>query len=593
MERHDLRDKYRAERDKRLRADGNDQYVEPTGRFASLLDDPYTEVVEREPISEDLAVAIVGAGFAGLVHGARLKEAGVDDVRLIDKAGDVGGVWYWNRYPGAHCDTAAMIYLPLLEETGTIPSRKYVPAPEIYAHAQRIATTFGLYDRALFSTGIVDLTWDDTTSRWILRTDRGDELRARHVITGTGPLSRPKLPGIEGLASFAGPAFHTSRWDYDVTGGTPAGAPMAYLADKRVGIIGTGATAIQAIPALSQDAGELFVFQRTPSSVDARGNVDIDPEWFSNLGPGWQKEWLLNFATLQTGGFADEDLVNDGWTDISIRIRDSVVAALGQGAELNPETIALAFGETDDVKMDEIRARVDAIVSDETCAEGLKPWYRQLCKRPCFSDVYLQCFNRPNTHLVDTDGQGVRRVDATGVWVGDQHYDLDVLVIASGFEFGTDAGRSEGTPIVGRDGRTLAEHWTDGMRTMHGIHSHGFPNLYVAGLTQAANLISNIPHNYVESAQTVAQVIAHAESTDATEVEVSADAEAAWVDQLLTNSALFGNPECTPGYYNNEGALLGEKERRNMGSYPGGAVAYFAYIEGWRQAGQFTGLEFR
>ena len=593
MERHDLRAKYRAERDKRLRPDANEQYVEPTGRFASLLDDPYTDVIEREPISEDLTVAIIGAGFAGLVHGARLKEAGIDDVRLIDKAGDVGGVWYWNRYPGAHCDTAAMIYLPLLEETGTVPSRKYVAAPEIHAHAQRIATTFGLYERALFSTGIVDLTWDDATSRWIVRTDRGDELRARHVITGTGPLSRPKLPGIDGLSTFAGPAFHTSRWDYAITGGSPAGDPMTALAGKRVGIIGTGATAVQAIPHLSEDAGELFVFQRTPSSVDARNNVDIDPEWFATLEPGWQREWLMNFATLQTGGFADEDLVEDGWTDISIRIRDSVVAALGEGAELTPETIAMAFGETDDVKMDEIRARVDALVADEACAEALKPWYRQLCKRPCFSDVYLQCFNRPNTHLIDTDGQGVRRIDADGVWVGDQHYPLDVLVIASGFEFGSDVGRSVGTPIVGRDGRALVDHWSDGMRTMHGIHAHGFPNLYVVGLTQAANLISNIPHNYVESARSVAQVIAHAEEIGATEVEVTADAEAGWVDQLLTGSTLFGNPECTPGYYNNEGAPLGDRERRNMAGYPGGAVAYFTYIDGWRQAGEFAGLEFR
>ncbi|MEO6988404.1 MAG: NAD(P)/FAD-dependent oxidoreductase [Aquihabitans sp.] len=593
MERQDLRTRYRAERDKRLRPDGNDQYLEPTGRFASLLDDPYTEVVDREPISEDLTVAIVGAGFAGLVNGARLKEAGIDDVRLIDKAGDVGGVWYWNRYPGAHCDTAAMVYLPLLEETGTVPSRKYVPAPEIHAHAQRIATTFGLYERALFSTGIVDLRWDQAISRWILRTDRGDELRARHVITGTGPLSRPKLPGIEGLSTFAGPAFHTSRWDYGITGGSANGEPMTALAGKRVGIIGTGATAVQAIPHLSQDSGELFVFQRTPSSVDARGNVDIDPEWFAGLEPGWQREWLMNFATLQTGGFAEEDLVDDGWTEISIRVRDSVVAALGDGAEFTPETISRAFGETDDVKMDEIRARVDAIVADETSAEALKPWYRQLCKRPCFSDVYLQSFNRPNTHLVDTDGQGVSRVDAQGVWVGDQHYELDVLVIASGFEFGSDVGRSAGTPIVGREGRTLSDHWSDGMMTMHGTHSHGFPNLYIIGFTQAANLFSNIPHNYVESAQTVAQIIAHAEANDAVEVEVTAEAEADWVEQLLTGSTLFGNPECTPGYYNNEGGAIGDRERRNMASYPGGAVAYFAHIDAWRQSGEFAGLEFR
>lgn len=593
MDRPDLRAKYREERDKRLRPDGNDQYLEPTGRFASLLDDPYTEPFEREPIEEDLTVVLIGAGFAGLVHAARLVQAGVTDIRLVDKAGDVGGVWYWNRYPGAQCDTAAMIYLPLLEETGTVPSRKYVPAPEIHAHAKRIADTFGLYDGALLSTGITDVRWNADLSRWVVRTDRGDELRARYVITGTGPLSRPKLPAIEGLDTFAGAAFHTSRWDYAVTGGGPDNSPMTGLADKRVGIIGTGATAIQAIPHLSAAAGELYVFQRTPSSVDARGNHDIDPEWFAQLGPGWQKEWQTNFAILQTGGFTDEDLVKDGWTDISNRIRDAVVAKVSAGAPLTPETIATAYGEADDEKMDAIRARISEIVGDEATAEGLKPWYRQLCKRPCFSDEYLESFNRPTTHLIDTDGKGVRKVDEAGVWVGDRHFPLDVLVIASGFEFGTDVGPRSGYSIVGPDGRTLDEHWADGMRTLHGMHTHGFPNLFVAGLTQSGNLISNVPHNYVEAAETVAAIVAHAEATGATEVEPTAEGEQAWQDLLLNGSTVFGNPECTPGYYNNEGQPTTDATRKAMAGYPGGAVAYFTYIDGWRRSGEFEGVAFR
>lgn len=593
MERPDLRAKYRAERDKRLRPDGNDQYMEPTGRFASLLDDPYTEPFEREPIDEELSVVLIGAGFAGLIHAARLVQAGITDLRLVDKAGDVGGVWYWNRYPGAQCDTAAMIYLPLLEETGTVPSRKYVRAPEIFAHAKRIAETFGLYEGALLSTGVTDVRWETASSRWIVRTDRDDTLRARFVITGTGPLSRPKLPAVEGLDTFAGPAFHTSRWDYSVTGGDPDGTPMSALAGKRVGIIGTGATAVQAIPHLAESAGELYVFQRTPSSVDARGNHDIDPDWFDTLEPGWQSEWQMNFATLQTGGFTDEDLVKDGWTDISNRIRDAVVAAVGAGAELTPETIATAFGEADDLKMDEIRARIDTIVEDPATAEALKPWYRQLCKRPCFSDEYLEAYNLPGTHLIDTDGKGVHRVDAEGVWVGDWHYALDILVIASGFEFGTDVGRRSGYEITGPAGTTLSEHWSDGMRTLHGMQTHGFPNLFIAGLTQAANLISNVPHNYVESANTVAAIVSHARNVGATEVEATAEAEERWLSLLMNGSALFGNPDCTPGYYNNEGRPIDDSARRAMAGYPGGAVAYFTYIDAWRRKGTFEGVEFR
>ena len=589
-----LREKYRAERDKRLRPDGNDQYLEPTGRFAHLLDDPYTVVVDRPPVREDVNVAVIGSGFAGLVVGAKLKQAGVTDVRLIDKAGDVGGVWYWNRYPGAMCDTAAMIYLPMLEETGTVPSAKYVPAPEIHAHARRIATTFDLYDGALLSTGITGVVWNDDSSRWIITTDRGDEVRARFVTVGTGPLHRPKLPGIPGIDEFAGHAFHTSRWDYDYTGGGPGGELMDKLADKRVGIIGTGATAVQCIPHLSRSAGELFVFQRTPSSIDVRNNHPIDPDWFASLEEGWQKKWLLNFTTLQTGGFADEDLVKDGWTDIAQRIRDRVVAEITNGGEFTPDTIRRAYEESDDEKMDEIRFRVDAIVDDARTAEGLKPWYRQLCKRPCFHDEYLQSFNAPTTHLVDTDGKGVERIDATGVWVGGEHYDLDCIVFASGFEVGTEQSRRSGFEIVGRGGSTLTERWADGMQTLHGIHVHDFPNLFVVGITQAANLISNVPHNFVEAGETIAAVVAHAESTGATEVEVTVEAEANWVDLLEGNPMAFmGNSDCTPGYYNNEGRPTGRRERLNMSGYPSGPIAYFDYISRWRSSGEFVGLEFR
>ena len=595
IDREALRAKYRHERDKRLRADGNDQYLEPKGRFAHFLDDPYVEPVDRAPVFDEVTVAVIGGGFAGLVTGARLKAAGVDDVRIIEGGGDVGGAWYWNRYPGAMCDTAAMVYLPLLEETGHMPTQKYTMAPEIFGHAQRIANTFGLYDGALFSTEVTSLEWEDASSRWIIRTDRGDELRARFVTMGTGPLHRPKLPGIPGIETFARHSFHTSRWDYDYTGGDAAGAPMHELAGKRVGIIGTGATAVQCIPPLARAAGELYVFQRTPSSIDVRNNQPIEPEWFATLRPGWQQEWLMNFATLQTGGFADEDLVKDGWTDISQRIRDRVIAEMGAepGAEFGPEAFKRAYEDSDDEKMTEIRLRVDAIVEDPATAEALKPWYRQLCKRPCFHDEYLQAYNEPGVHLVDTDGKGVERIDATGVWVGGVHYELDCLVFASGFEVGTEYARRSGFETVGRGGRTLSEHWVDGMRSMHGIHMYGFPNLFVVGPSQAANLISNITHNLVEAGTTIAAVVARALEAGAVEVEVTEHAEEAWIGVLDDTAGFFGDPECTPGYYNNEGKELGRREQLNTSRYPQGPVAYFQYIDGWRNSGRFDGLEFR
>jgi cation diffusion facilitator CzcD-associated flavoprotein CzcO len=590
-----LRRRYRAERDKRLRPDGNEQYLQPTGRFASFLDDPYVERVEREPVADEVTVALIGGGFAGLVTGARLKQAGIDDVRIIEGGGDVGGAWYWNRYPGAMCDTAAMIYLPLLDDTGYMPTQKYTLAGEIFGHARRIATQFDLYENALLSTEVTELTWDDAASRWIIRTDRGDEIRARFVAMGTGPLHRPKLPGIPGIETFAGHSFHTSRWDYDYTGGDPDGAPLDGLGDKRVGIIGTGATAVQCIPHLARGARELYVFQRTPSSIDIRNNHEIDPEWFAELEPGWQQKWLINFATLQTGGFADEDLVKDGWTDISQRIRDRIIVEMGKpGQEFGPETILKAFEESDDEKMTEIRARVDAIVEDEQAAEALKPWYRQLCKRPCFHDEYLQAYNEPGAHLVDTDGKGVDRIDETGVWVAGVHYELDCLIFASGFEVGTDYARRAGFETTGRDGVTLSAHWEDGMQTLHGVHMYGFPNLFIEGMNQGANLISNITHNLVEAGTTIAAVVAHALEVGAEQVETTQEAEQAWVALLEGNPTSFlANPDCTPGYYNNEGQPTGRREKLNMSGYPEGPVAYFAYIDEWRTSGEFTGVEFR
>jgi cyclohexanone monooxygenase len=584
--------KYLAERDKRLRPDGNEQYVEPTGQFAHYLGDPYVEVVEREPLFDEVEVVFIGGGFSGLVTGAKLKQAGIDDVRIIEKAGDFGGTWYWNRYPGAMCDTAAFIYMPLLEETGHMPTEKYTHAPEILEHCQRIGKHFDLYDNALFSTEVTDLEWDQQSCRWIIRTNRGDEMRAKHVAMGTGPLHRPKLPGISGIETFQGHSFHTSRWDYDYTGGDPSGAPMEHLADKRVGIIGTGATSVQCIPHLAQDCGELYVFQRTPSSIDVRNNKPTDPEWFATLEPGWQEEWLRNFTTLQTGGFADEDLVMDGWTDISQRIRDKVLEHPERG--FTPESFLAAYHESDDEKMAEIRARVDEIVQDPEVAAALKPWYRQLCKRPCFHDEYLQAFNDPHTHLVDTDGQGVERITERGVVVGGQEYELDCIIYASGFEVGTDYTRRSGFDMVGRNGEKLSEHWAGGMMSLHGIHVHGFPNAFVVGPTQGANLISNIPHNLTEAGETIATIISHANEVGAAEIEVTAEAEEAWVAKLEAGGRTFGgDPTCTPGYYNFEGKDPGRRGRLNSLGYPDGPVAYFEYIDAWRTSGDFEGLEFR
>ncbi|WP_404465165.1 flavin-containing monooxygenase [Bradyrhizobium elkanii] len=388
-----LRLKYQEERNKRLRPDGNDQYLQIKGQLAHYLDDPYTPVAERAPKTDHVTFAFIGGGFAGLATAARLTEAGIEDVRIVEKGGDFGGTWYWNRYPGAQCDTASMVYMPLLEETGHMPSEKYAHAPEILAHCQRIGRQFNLYDNALFHTEVTSLDWDAARSRWIIRTTRGDAFTAQYVGIGTGPLHVPKLPGIPGIECFKGHSFHTSRWDYDYTGGDPKGVLMERLADKRVGIIGTGATSVQCIPHLARACKELYVFQRTPSSVDVRGNGPIDPDWFAEIAtPGWQQRWLENFTANQAGGSAEEDLVQDGWTDLSKRIRAKIM--LLPREQRSVENMRAAFEDSDFEKMEEIRNRIDTIVRDADTAKNLKAWYGQLCKRPCFHDAYLQAFSR-------------------------------------------------------------------------------------------------------------------------------------------------------------------------------------------------------
>ncbi len=583
-----LKAKYRAERDKRLRTDGNEQYREIAGQFAHYLDDPYvTPGFSREPLTDDVEVVVVGGGFGGLLVGARLKEAGIEDVRLIEKGGDFGGTWYWNRYPGAACDIESYIYLPLLEEMNFMPVEKYTRAPEILAHCRNIGRHFGLYDNACFQTEVTRMVWDEAAKRWIVHTNRGDAMRARFVVMANGPLHRPKLPGIPGVETFKRHSFHTSRWDYDYTGGDANGG-LSKLAGKRVGIIGTGATAVQCVPHLGEGAGELFVFQRTPSSIDVRNNRPTDPEWAKSLTPGWQQRRMDNFNVLVSGGFQDEDLVNDGWTDIIgnilllARKKMESGEAVGDPAEL----MQLA----DFKKMEQVRARVDSIIQDPTVAEALKPYYNQFCKRPCFHDEYLATFNRPNVHLIDTQGKGVERITETGVVANGVEYELDCLIYATGFEVGTSYVRRSGYELVGEGGQTLTQKWSDGVSTLHGLTTRGFPNVFIISNTQSG-FTANFPHMINEQSKHIGYIMRECADRQARRVEPTQEAEDAWV-KTIEGLAIMRQAfleECTPGYYNNEGNVRVLSARN--GSYGAGPVAFVKVLEDWRAEGGLSGLE--
>lgn len=582
-----LRDRYRAERDKRLRKDGNEQYVNVAGQFAHYLEDPYTERVARAPVTDHVEVAVIGGGFGGLLSAARLRKAGFKDIRMIETGGDFGGTWYWNRYPGAACDIESYIYLPLLEETGYIPKEKYTKAPEILEHSARIAKHFNLYENALLGTGVTGMEWDEDRKVWIIMTDRNDRFTAQFVIMSNGPLNRPKLPGIPGVESFKGHSFHTSRWDYQYTGGDSTGG-LTKLKDKVVGIIGTGATAVQCVPHLAEGAKHLYVFQRTPSSIDVRNDRATDLDWAKSLQPGWQRRRMENFNTLVSGGYEPEDLVQDGWTDI---IRNILfIASSGDKKGLSPERLAELAELADFKKMEQVRARVDEVIKDPEIAAKLKPWYRQFCKRPCFHDAYLNSFNRPNVTLVDTGGQGVERITEDSIIVDGIEYKVDCLVYATGFEVGTDYTRRAGYDPIGKGGVTMKDHWADGMRSLHGLAVNNFPNMFLMGPGQAG-FTANYPHLLDEQAEQIAYILSEVSARQAGTFEASPEGEAAWVQQIVEKAVMRQQflEECTPGYYNNEGKPSDRAAQNN--SYGEGPNAYFRILKAWRDSGELEGLE--
>ncbi|MEM8563844.1 MAG: NAD(P)/FAD-dependent oxidoreductase [Pseudomonadota bacterium] len=444
---------------------------------------------------------------------------------------------------------------------------------------------------AVFQTRVTKIAWNEDESRWKITTDRGDNLSARFVIQGTGPLSRPKLPGIPGIEEFKGHSFHTCRWDYQYTGGDRTGN-LSKLSDKRVAIIGTGATAIQCIPFLGESAKQLYVFQRTPSSVDLRGNKPTDEAWFNSLDAGWQRERRANFSSMLLGQPVAEDLVQDGWTDIARRVGNALMARESGEGMPDIEEMMAASEIADFEKMNEVRARVDSIVSDPNAAELLKPWYRQFCKRPTFNDQYLPTFNRPNVELVDTaETQGVERITENGLVANGKEYEVDCIIFATGFEATSAPHRRVDFDTIGREGLSLFDHWKDGLRSLHGISCHGFPNWFTIGINQNG-LSPNFTEMFDDLAVHITYIISEVLARGKEVVEVSSSAEEAWVQEIIATTNPVRNAflaECTPGFYNQEG----KSENLQNISYGPGINAFNQLIRQWREAGDLAGLELR
>ena len=594
-----LKNRYREERDRRLRSDGQRQYA-PAFQNGEALDysDPHMPRKSRAAIGEDVDVVVLGGGWAGVLAGYHLRKVGVTNFRIIEQAGDFGGVWYWNRYPGLSCDNDSYCYLPLLEEMQFFPSRKFADGREIREYCQSVATKFELYEGALFHTCANALRWDESIERWRVTTDRGDDLRARFVIMAMGPINTPKVPRAAGLEKFQGKMFHTARWDYGYTGGNQREPILDKLSDKNVAIVGTGASAIQAVPFLARYAKHLYVLQRTASTVDTRINTPTDESWLATLKPGWQRERQMNFHRAAIDGLmpGEQDRICDIWTEINRNLE-----AEFQESEY-PKTVDdfLSRREMMDFRvMERLRARVDAVVKDKETAAILKPWYRHMCKRPASSDEFYPAFNRSNVRLLDVSRtQGVELLTRRGFMHESTEYAIDCLIFASGFEVTSDLRRRWGIDeISGRGGQSLYDRWAHEFRTLHGVMTHGFPNQFYVGFFQGG-FNASTTETFNNQCCHIAWIIGQTLGRGARTVEPSRESQDAYVDhvrEVAVDTSAFLR-ECTPGYFNNDGEEVTDDEGAlRPRSYTGETygLGYYQFeklLADWRLKNDLSGL---
>lgn len=536
----------------------------------------------REPLVDEVDAIVVGGGFGGLMTGAHLRKAGVPRVRVIEAGSGFGGVWYWNRYPGAACDTEAYVYLPFLEELGVMPSEKHPGAAEIRAYSERIADHFGLTDDACLDTRVTEARWDADADRWVVRTDRGDAMRARFLCVSAGNLSRPVIPDVAGLDSFEGAAFHSSRWDFGCTGGDSDGG-LVKLKGKRVGVAGTSASAIQFVPYLAEYADEVLIFQRTPTIVLPRGNEPTDPGWYDAQPPGWQQERVGNImASLENppGAKPERDLLDDAVSNLSRLAGDW---ALNPPPELtahvqdaDPATRQLM---TNYALMETIRAEMSALVDDPATAALVLPYFHFGCSRPQVSDTYLQTLNRPNVTVIDARGLGVERVTPRGVVCGDTEYEVDCIVFGTGFDVDNGRVPAGEFPVIGRDGEKLADKWADGVRSLHGVHVAGFPNFFTVGTITQAALSYVFTYQVDQQAEHVAAMIRRCGDQGLASIEPTPEAEARWAEELKGKPAAVPPPDlnCPPN----------DLVRFVQSGYPGGGLKYTQVLRQWQNEGGF------
>ena len=469
-------------------------------------------------------VIVVGAGFAGLYLLHRLRTLGLS-ARLLEAADDVGGTWYWNRYPGARCDIPTTDYTysfdPELEDQWTW-SEKYATQPEILRYLQFVTDRYGLREDISFSTAVLRAAWDQSSRRWRLRTSAGDELSCRYYVMATGCLSMPKEIDIEGAGRFRGEVYFTSRWPHegvDFTG-------------KRVAVIGTGSSGIQSIPLIAREAAELTVFQRTPNFSFPARNGPASPEALAALRE--DRAGYRTAARLSRGGIPDGTPPVPAAMLTPEERRERLEAAWEAGALF---AILGVFADqmfdpaTNDIVAEFVREKIRAIVTDPETAETLCPRDHPIgTKRPCLDTDYYATFNLPHVRLVDLRKTPITTITETGIDTVGESFTFDAIVYATGFDAMT--GALVGVDITGRDGLTLREKWADGPVTYLGLMTAGFPNLFMITGPGSPSVLSNMAVSIEQHADWVADCIDDLRGRGIESIEPTPTAEAGWVQHV-------------------------------------------------------------
>jgi cation diffusion facilitator CzcD-associated flavoprotein CzcO len=468
---------------------------------------------------------IVGAGFSGLYMLHRLREVNGLQARVVEAGDGVGGTWYWNRYPGARCDSESYYYSYSFSEELEQEwewSSKYPEQPEILAYLNHVADRFDLRRDIDLSTRVVSGTYDDTTKRWELVTDAGDTYDARFFISAVGCLSSANVPDIPGLDSFEGRWYHTGAWPH---GGVD-------FRGTRVGLVGTGSTGIQATPVIAKDAGHLTVFQRTPNySVPARNEPLTPDRWmeikaeyrtirakardsfagfpfdpsFSSALAATPEERLATYERLwQVGGFS---FLYGSYFDIFFNREANETAA------------------------EFIRSKIREVVRDPGVAEKLCPTDHPYgSKRPPIDTDYFETFNRPNVSLVDVKDTPIVEISTRGIVTTDCEYDLDIIVFATGFDAMT--GSLLRMDIRGREGLPLREKWAAGPRSYLGLQVAGFPNMFTITGPGSPSVLSNMPVSIEQHVEWISDCLAYLDEHGLATIEATPDAEEAWVEHV-------------------------------------------------------------